>query len=392
MATNTGTTCLMLCLSLLCPGCTDKGDDRADFDGKVEPRLTISEVRTLRGHSSHIFSIAFSPDGRRALSAGSDSVRLWNLNSGEEVRKFTPPPGWNTRCVAFSPNGQFALIGSVKAFDPSGYLCLWDVTTGREVRRFAGETTFLHQVVFSPDGKRALSASGEFSKQGGCDPFIRLWDVETGKELRRFDHQFRIERIGFLVDGTRAVSVTLGGSAAHLWDLKTGRKLREFEIGPQGTSCLVDVSADGHRVLTNYLPAAQLWNVETGEQVRCFDESNLAGSDRPPPAEPGQDGDHYGAYAVALSADGKRALLCVDHLEQTTKAPSAEPGANGHRGERTHRSIKDFCLQLWDIETGRELGRSPKVPAMTYMVISPDGNLALTGEGNGTLRLWNLAD
>jgi COMPASS component SWD3 len=44
-------------------------------------------VRTLRGHTSSVLSVAFSPDGR-LLASGSDdqTVKLWDVETGQEVR------------------------------------------------------------------------------------------------------------------------------------------------------------------------------------------------------------------------------------------------------------------------------------------------------------------
>ena len=60
--------------------------------------------------------------------------------------------GNNIRSVAFSPDGKYALSGS---WDTT--LRLWDVATGRKIRTFTGHTSFVKSVAFSPDGKYALS-------------------------------------------------------------------------------------------------------------------------------------------------------------------------------------------------------------------------------------------
>jgi small GTP-binding protein len=69
-------------------------------------------------------------------------------------------------CVAFSPDGKHALSGSV-----DNTVRLWEVGTGRAVRVLEGHSASVYSVAFSPDGKHALS--------GSFDQTVRLWDLES---------------------------------------------------------------------------------------------------------------------------------------------------------------------------------------------------------------------
>ncbi len=87
--------------------------------------------------------------------------RLWDLETGESLRAFRGP--WQTALgVAFSPDGRRALTGGM---DKS--VRLWDVETGEEVRVFEGHNAAVRAVAFTPDGRHALS--------GGWDGNLRLW-------------------------------------------------------------------------------------------------------------------------------------------------------------------------------------------------------------------------
>jgi len=70
--------------------------------------------------------------------------------------------------VVFSPDGRSALSGS---WDKT--LKLWDVATGKETRTFSGHTGGVRSVAFSPDGRSALS--------GSADKTLKLWDLTAGR-------------------------------------------------------------------------------------------------------------------------------------------------------------------------------------------------------------------
>jgi hypothetical protein len=154
-------------------------------------RLTTA---TLTGHTTHVKSVAFSPDGR-LLASGScgkvgnsfcvqGEIKLWDVASGSLVRTLSGHTGF-VFSVAFSPDGRLLASGSCGQLDSPGYyipnciqgeIKLWEVATGREVRTLSGHTDFVYSVAFSPDGK--LLASGSW------DGTIKLWDVATGREVR----------------------------------------------------------------------------------------------------------------------------------------------------------------------------------------------------------------
>ncbi|NIP42224.1 MAG: hypothetical protein GWO28_05860, partial [candidate division Zixibacteria bacterium] len=67
------------------------------------------------------------------------------------------------RTVAFSPDGSLAVSGGLASgsITNPGELILWDLESGREVRRFIGHINGVIASKFSPDGKMILSSSGD---------------------------------------------------------------------------------------------------------------------------------------------------------------------------------------------------------------------------------------
>src|ERR1039458_7214185 len=87
------------------------------------------------GHSEMVNSVAFSPDGRWALTGSEDNTaRLWEVATGDEIRRLEGHSG-PVYSVAFSSDGRWALTGS---FDKTARV--WEVATGKEIRRLVGHS------------------------------------------------------------------------------------------------------------------------------------------------------------------------------------------------------------------------------------------------------------
>jgi WD40 repeat protein len=156
--------------------CPDKG--RA-VTGHFDNRAALWDLATgklLREYDglfgTGVQGVAVSPDGRWGVGSGSPGA-LWDLESGEVKRTFNPGPGAYIS-AAFNPDGKSVLLGA-----NSNLLRLFNAETGTLIREFEGHPGRVAALAFTPDGRHAVSGgeSGE--------PF-QLWDVVTGKAVRRF--------------------------------------------------------------------------------------------------------------------------------------------------------------------------------------------------------------
>src|SRR5437867_215192 len=73
--------------------------------------------------------------------------------------------------VAFSHDGRLALSGN-----DDRTMRLWEVDSSRERKRFHGYNREINCVAFAPDGWRALSGGYCYSVGRSLPPNLRLWD------------------------------------------------------------------------------------------------------------------------------------------------------------------------------------------------------------------------
>ena len=67
---------------------------------------------TLRGHIGPVFSVAWSPDGKRLATGSEDqTATMWDAATGKEVLTLRGHSHF-VRSVAWSPDGQRLATGS----------------------------------------------------------------------------------------------------------------------------------------------------------------------------------------------------------------------------------------------------------------------------------------
>src|SRR5262249_53124273 len=149
-------------------------------------------------HGAPISFVAHTPDGKGLISDSQDgSLRLWDLATGAEVRRFIKPAKQTSdggigqiallrsqgHGAALSPDGKILAAGAA-----DGTITLWDMATAKIIRSFQGDSTPLANLVFADDGELLLSKDHE--------QVLRLWDVSTGKVLRTFGKKSDDRNVG----------------------------------------------------------------------------------------------------------------------------------------------------------------------------------------------------
>ncbi len=190
------------------------------------------ELTVFKGHKEAVNSVAFSPDGRRIVSASGslsiyssdNTVRLWDASSGNELAVLKHKDTVNS--AVFSFDGRRI----VSASDDTT-IRLWDTENHQELAILKGHEYGVLNAVFSPDSKIIVSASR--------DQTVRLWDAASGNELAVLRHKDTVNSAVFSLDGRRIVSASGetvaeegsgNDSTVRLWDVRQYTFLHDSEL------------------------------------------------------------------------------------------------------------------------------------------------------------------
>ncbi|WP_424097780.1 WD40 repeat domain-containing protein [Moorena producens] len=123
----------------------------SDNTVKVWNLNTGAEIRTLTGHSAPVNTVAVTPDGSRVISGASDNtVRVWNLATGKEILRFNGH-SHPVVAVAVTPDGkkvvsEESIANSGAIMVDSDSIKVWNLETGQEELILEGHRDILRNL------------------------------------------------------------------------------------------------------------------------------------------------------------------------------------------------------------------------------------------------------
>ena len=125
---------------------------------------TWLETNTLTRHTAEVRSAAFSPDGKKRVTASYDNTaKIRDASTGQCLHTLEGHTG-GVGSVAFSPDGKKIVTASS---DETAKV--WDASTGQCLHTLKGHTNWVYSAAFSPDGKKIVTAS--------FDNTARIWQL-----------------------------------------------------------------------------------------------------------------------------------------------------------------------------------------------------------------------
>ena len=338
-------------------------------------------------HADTVMSAQFSPDGKRIVTASYDkTARVWDAKSGQPLTAPLKHDG-GVNSAQFSPDGKRIVTVSVDEGGQSA-VRVWDAKSGQPLTAPLKHEHTVYSAEFSPDGNRIVIAS--------WDNIARVWDAQSGQPLTEpLKHGNAVNSAQFSPDGKRIVTASWD-KTARVWDAQSGQPLTEPLNHDDGVTS-AQFSPDGKRILTaSYDKTARVWDAQSGK----------------PLTEPLKH-DDWEVTSAQFSPDGKRILTVSDKTARVWDAQSGKPltAPLKHEGRVESAqfspdgkwivSASDKIAWFWDVQSGEALSKPME---HDYEVISaefsPDGKRLVTASrdlaedaawdaARGAARIWD---
>ena len=210
----------------------------ASFDNTARIwNMNGKELAVLKGHHKKVMFAKFSPDGRFIVTSSLDStVRVWDT-TGRLLHTITDKDQCNY-IADFSPDGKYIVTASI-----TGLATIWDFNSADfQCNRhccLAGHESTINSVHFSTDNKYIATTS--------YDKTARIWNFNGACVAVLKGHTGFLRDIGFSPDNLSVVTSS-DDATARVWDLSG--KLLQVLAGHTGGVTRSDFTPDGRFIIT----------------------------------------------------------------------------------------------------------------------------------------------
>ncbi len=379
-------------------------------DGKREILLFDAATRrrkaVLTGHSARIWTMVFSPDGRKLAAATGDwgyparsgKVHLWDLDKPDQPSVVIARDIPLAFGVAFAPDGKTLTYAS---WDDT--VVMYDLDQRKVRATCRGHEDAARFVAYSPDGRTLASA--------GWDKTIRFWDPTTGEPQGPIigPVMHAVNAISFSPDGKLIAGAVHGskpptdpslGDRVMVWDVAT-RAVRAELVGHKGVVFFTAFAPDGRTLassggLKDHFGDVKLWDTTSWTERRTLG------------------GFRSWIGCVAYSPDGRSMVAASDHGGQRAEVriynlePSPTPSGEFRPEDSTAWSLayapdgKTLAVStgpfsrhghVWlrDLATSKTAAAYRTPLAARTVIYSRDGSRLASGSLDGTIVLSDAA-
>ncbi len=395
----------------------------------------------LDKHTGLVYGVAFTPDGRRLLSTGDTTLRLWDVASGQEVKQ-VELAGAAIAPVHLSPDGLHVATFSDRprslqmwrmpdegeplvkkgppvepapAGKPPAIKEVWTVRAPIGALRFTpddakisilaqgsinlydpknGELLGTSKVTDStvgvytpcPDGLFIVAASNSDQKRLE----LVMWDPAASKSRFTFDEAV-FAQAGVLLPKVNSVLLSAKGGGLGVFSLKDGTRTERIVLPKNMTPTLV-VGAPGGESVVAWMPLVTCYRASSQQPWRLMEPITTTGIT--PTIQLSPDGKRYlhfvrdGSIFVHDTETGKVIATLDGHARDIKGAVFMQDG-------RYVLSVSwDHTMRLWDALTGKEANQVRFPGPISSLAVSSDGRFAAASSNDpmgNSLHLWSIA-
>lgn len=305
-------------------------------------------------NSIGLTAVAFSPDGKQVAAAEYplNSVKIWEVSTGRGVREFAGQRWPQT--VAVSPDGRWLVC------DGPG-VTVRNPANGKIVTTLTSEMA--DTLVFSPDGRWLAANPGVFPNPGSS---LVVWDTKTWavaasvKPERNPHGGAPVKWIAFGGGETAQSNLGYAQSLKFAADGKTQTVwygVSQLAVSPDGKL----LAEPGQQSLSN----VEIWDVNTGQKLQTFAAHKMD------------------TNSLAFSRDGRWLLTTGQELQRGAPVDSHTFSAIS--------GTTEYRVKLWDVATWKERASVPYPQMLAYSgVLSPDGKWIAVERSYGIIDLLDV--
>jgi WD40 repeat protein len=179
--------------------------------------VKVSGKAPFLSHIGSVNAVDFNNDGSLLLSGSNDNnIKLWNVETGELLKTFSEHVT-QTKDVVFTSDGKNAVSAE------NNYIVYWrNVVEGHIGKKpFYGHTGTVNSIDMNQDMSKIVS--------GSRDGTIKIWDVESGQMLQSINaHPYGVSDVEFNKSGNNIVSCGRD-SSINLWDADSYQLIKNIK-------------------------------------------------------------------------------------------------------------------------------------------------------------------
>jgi WD40 repeat protein len=349
-------------------------------DFKGQESIAPIVVRTLATLDRNpVWAVAVTPNGVIVSGNNDGTIHLRNKDSGKVLKtlKGHSAPVWS---VAVSPDRTMIASGS-----SDNTIKLWNLYTGKLVGSWDGHTNGVFSVAFSADGNTIASV--------GKDKTLKLWQVENGVEL--VDNAVELATFKELADEVESVvfspdktTLATGNSdgTIKLWNWQTGELKQTFTGHSEEVTSLA-ISPDGKTLASgSWDKTVKLWYISVNHespqprlsQLPIFENAFVY-------VDPPDFNSEIKANNESMQSSRSLLRTLIDHSDPIQSL------AFSPDGNKLASSDLSGTIKLWQTTTGEIAGTLKEHSTLVKLAFNPQDQTLVSGSFDDTIKVWQVS-